>query len=467
MAKQQPSLTELRVGIFVVLVSFIAAVAIFTIGAQVGMFEEQFMATTYLSNVSGLKPGDVVLLGGVEVGNVTDVRIAPPGELPPTEQNVRILQRVARLMDDVERLETQIRNAEARWERLREERRQKEATLPADHPEVAQALERERAAAAELDRLRNRRKELLQGVEEERAGLQNVAVDMRINAKYRDWIRADSKISLGSIGLLGDKYIEISLGRSDEPPQIVRRTRETWIGEEEYEVVVVTGIQQASFAELITGANDILANFKTLSDQVEEIVRAIGGGEGTIGRFLTDEAFYDNLTKTVASANVTMERISRLVDSLDEGSGTIARLVQDDTLHQRLVGATENLEALLAKINEGQGTAGRFVNDPTLYDNTNATLANLKEITQDLKEGEGTLGKLMTDEELYRSLSASINDLSEVLKEIQEGRGTLGKLSRDESLYQNLNEVSSELVKLLYDFRQDPKKFLTIKFELF
>ena len=36
-----------------------------------------------------------------------------------------------------------------------------------------------------------------------------------------------------------------------------------------------------------------------------------------------------------------------------------------------------------------------------------------------------------------------------------------------EELYQNLNTLSSEIVKLIYDFRQEPKKFLTIKFELF
>jgi phospholipid/cholesterol/gamma-HCH transport system substrate-binding protein len=53
------------------------------------------------------------------------------------------------------------------------------------------------------------------------------------------------------------------------------------------------------------------------------------------------------------------------------------------------------------------------------------------------------------------------------MQDIEEGKGTLGRLAKDEQLYENLNEVSSEVVKLLYDFRQNPKKFLTIKFELF
>jgi len=54
-----------------------------------------------------------------------------------------------------------------------------------------------------------------------------------------------------------------------------------------------------------------------------------------------------------------------------------------------------------------------------------------------------------------------------IVTNLQHGEGTVGKLLTDESLYNNVNNFSSEGVKLLYDFRQNPKKYLTIKFELF
>ena len=57
--------------------------------------------------------------------------------------------------------------------------------------------------------------------------------------------------------------------------------------------------------------------------------------------------------------------------------------------------------------------------------------------------------------------------MNNLMRGVEEGKGTLGLLAKDERLYRSLNRVSSEIVKLIYDFRQNPKKFLTIKFELF
>jgi len=468
-SKQRPSLSEIRVGIFVVIGLAILALAIFSIGSQVGLFEEQFQAMTYLSNVSGLKPGDVVLLGGVEVGNVTSVDITT-GPLPETDQNRQIIERVNTLSEQQDRLRGQIAQSE---QSLQAAQTRLSAVAAAQGAESSAA----RAVQREIDSLQNRVGEMRSSVsdiqkdiEQERSGLQNIEVTMRIAAEYRDWVRADSSISLGSIGLLGDKYIEISLGRSDQRPRVVQLPEEGWLGTETREVVLITGTQQASFGELITGANDILANFETLSQQVEDIMRSFQAGEGTVGKFITDPSFFNNLNQTVENANRAMKRIGDLAGDLGAGTGsqgTISRLVKDDDLYNRILASTEHLEELLGKIDQGEGTLGKMVNDPSIYDKTDNLVGEIGTVTERINAGQGTLGKLTTDDQLYVSLTQSVEELSSILKDIQAGKGTLGKLAKDEALYGNLNQVSSEVIKLLYDFRDDPKKFLTIKFEIF
>jgi phospholipid/cholesterol/gamma-HCH transport system substrate-binding protein len=320
------------------------------------------------------------------------------------------------------------------------------------------------------DQLRSKQnvvRDLRQDIDQQRSRLQNIEVEMRINEEYRDWIRSDSQISLGSIGLLGDKYIEISLGRTEEAPLIVPRSVDGWFGTSTEQVVLITGTQQASFAEMITGANDILANFSTLSDQVQSIMGNFEAGEGTVGKFITDPSFYNNLNSTVENANQAMERIANLIGNMGEGQGTLSKLVKDDDLYNRLIATVENVESLTGKIDDGTGTLGQLVNDRAIHEKVDKLIANLEEITGRLNRGEGSLGKLVKDEEFYNSLHSSVDELSGILKDFRSGKGTLGKLATDDALYGNLNEVSSEVVKLIYDFRQDPKKFLTIKFGLF
>jgi len=467
-AKQTPSLAELKVGLFVVVACAILALAIFAIGSQVGMFEEQFWAKTYLNNISGLKPGDVVLFGGVEVGNVTTIEITPPEQDPPdTILNQRILAYVEQITRDIEILRatreqtrTDLTQARVKRETLSRQYGPGSAELTRIEKQIADLEQRIRELES---RIQSREDEIVDRM----ADLQNVLVEMRIKEEYRDWVRADSKISLGSIGLLGDKYIEISLGRTDKPAPVEVTEIDTWLGKEKREYIVITGTQQASFAELITGANDILANFETLSEQVRNIMRSFEMGEGTIGKLINDSSFYDNLNQTVENANRGMEAIADLVEGLGEGSGTIGRLIKEEELYERIASVTERLDQLLQKSNEGEGTIGKLVNDPSVYDKTEDLVSSVGRITERINRGEGTLGRLATDDQLYVSLREAVDELTSLIQGIEAGKGTLGKLSTDEELYRNLNQLSSEMVKLIYDFRQNPKKFLTVKFELF
>ena len=109
-----------------------------------------------------------------------------------------------------------------------------------------------------------------------------------------------------------------------------------------------------------------------------------------------------------------------------------------------------------------------------IADRVNHSMDQIDSIVGDVNAGRGTLGKLVKDEAIYNDARTAIarfnttaSRIDNVVAGAQRGEGTVGKLITDDQLYTNVNNLSSEGVKLLYDFRQNPKKYLTIKFQLF
>ena len=462
--KRQPTLSELRVGIFVLASCIVLAVAIFTIGSQYGLLEETFAARTYLNNVSGLKPGDLVMLGGKEVGNIRNVSIADKDDVPQTESRQEALRELNRLNRQLQQLGANIPTT-GDLQQLSDQVDQAVSQNGEDSPEAqaardAYALVRRQSQdfSNQLERIRSL------------AHLQDIQIDMEIAFSYRDQIKLDSAISLGSIGLLGDKYIEISLGRSDMPPRIIQEPGEKLLGifgEEQVNIVLISGQPAAGFQELITGANDILANFETLSVKLVDLIGQLQEGEGSIGKFISDDSLYENLNDTVKTAKTAAEQVALLLRNINEGEGTIPSLIRERELYDRINSTVGSLDQAMAKLNTVEGTLGRLINDRSLYDKSDQMLGNMEQVTRRMANGEGTLGKLSSDEKLYLELQEAVGQLGRFMADIEAGKGTLGRLAKDEQLYQNINELSSEVVKLIYDFRQNPKKFLTIKFELF
>ena len=463
----RPRLAELKVGIFVLVTCVVLAMAIFTIGSQVGLFEETFFAKTYLNNTSGLKPGDIVLLAGVEVGNVLDVSISEAGQLPSTQSNGNLLRIIDELRQESEQLQQQTSETEQNFQQTRQRYREGVEQFGSDSSQ-ARTLQREMTSAQDvLNSQRSRLQDIQGNIHGTEDNLQNIVVQMQIRSQYREWIRQDSSISLGSIGLLGDKFIEISLGRNSEAPAVDQDLVDSWWGETSQEFEVITGTTQAGFQELIRGADDVLANLETLSDKLNDVLVNLSEGEGSVGRFVTDVSFYENLNQTIVRAGETVDEATHLINTLREGEGTIARLIQRNDVYDRVDRATIRLEQVLVRVEEGKGSFGRFVNDSSLYERSNQVVENIQRITGRIEAGEGTLGKLSADDQIYSDLRDSLDQFAGLISDVEQGKGTLGRLAKDEQLYQNLNQSLSEALKLLYDFRQNPKKFLTFKLELF
>jgi phospholipid/cholesterol/gamma-HCH transport system substrate-binding protein len=298
-------------------------------------------------------------------------------------------------------------------------------------------------------------KQLVGDLEEQirnlKSALRLVEVTMEIQKPYLNRLGDDSEVTIESRGLIGDSYIEISAGTYGIPPQI------------RGEYYVLEGSRATGFREIITGANDVIANFGVLSDQFKNIAMKIDPDKVGTGLAQTIQ----DVQKTMLQANTTFTQTTLLVNDLRTGKGSFGRLVADPALYNRLTESLEKFNSLAAQIQDGSGTLSRLIKNPELYENVSSATKRTDLIVERIERGEGTLGKLSKDPALYDSSRQTMEKLASFVDRIDRADGTMGKLINDPDLYNNLNQTAAEMTKLIYDLRQDPKKYLTIRFRLF
>lgn len=303
-----------------------------------------------------------------------------------------------------------------------------------------------------------------------------MAVDNELNGSpITERIRTDSNAQLIATSLLAnDKTINISPGTSKGSPVKEGDVLESRVA--------------ISINQLTQTGNELLEQINKIAIPANEILNKANQGDGTLGRVINDESLYRNLDATISEMQATLNKVNK-------GNGTAGQLINDPELYNNLNKTVSQLESIAADIKAGRGTAGKFVTDEALYNEAKAAISDLrvsagkingiaddfKAISADLSAGRGTAGKFLKDEQLYedaRNTLAKFNStatrIEQLLADAQAGKGTIGKLVTDETLYNNINQTasnvnqfSSETTKLIYDFRQNPKKYLRIKLSLF
>jgi len=310
-----------------------------------------------------------------------------------------------------------------------------------------------------------------------------MVVDKDLNGRpITERIRTDSTAKLVATSVLAnDKMINVTPGTPN--------------GSAVAENHVLDSTEAISINQLTQTGNELLQQINKIATPANEILNKANDGQGTLGRIINDESLYRNLDATVGETKETMSRLQSTLDKVNSGQGSAGKLLNDPELYNSLNRTAVQLEAISRDIRAGRGTAGKLISNDELYNDTRAAINDLritasklnsiaddfKLITNDLNEGKGTAGKLLKDEQLYedaRNALAKFNSTAGkfdlLITDAQAGKGTIGKLLTDETLFTNLNQtagninqLSAEGTKLIYDFRQNPKKYLTIKFKLF
>ena len=226
----------------------------------------------------------------------------------------------------------------------------------------------------------------------------NLRVTVEIDEAVQAHVRADSRARLRTLGLLGDKVIDITPGtlrfnalRAGDTLQLAQSL--------DYDAV----LQQASGA--VGDLVQLTADLKTITGGV---VR----GEGTLGQIVTDRSLYDELTGTLTRSN-------QLIARLQNPNGTVGRLLDDPQLYVNLTRMIGSVDSLVVALNSPNGTTGRLLRDTTIFNSLASVAAGGDSLVRQLRQGDGLANKLLTDQQLYDQLVKAVTDLNAILTDVR------------------------------------------------
>lgn len=137
----------------------------------------------------------------------------------------------------------------------------------------------------------------------------------KTRVKLNVWISDDVKIEtdavarINSLGLLGEQYLEITPGKAEgflEPGGTLE------------------GKDPVNIGEQMEGMNDLIRSFNSIAKKAEK-------GEGTLGKFLSDDSLYDNLKD--------------IFEKINDGKGTVGKLISEDKIYNDLEAFVSDIRA--------------------------------------------------------------------------------------------------------------------------
>jgi phospholipid/cholesterol/gamma-HCH transport system substrate-binding protein len=212
-------------------------------------------------------------------------------------------------------------------------------------------------------------------------------------------LRQGASASVASLGLLGEKYVELvpgPVGAAELP-----------------EGTTLKGDLPVSFDQITKLARDIEVDVK---DITRNLSQSLGGPQGeerlrTIVeniRVISDDlrlmvaANRGNVDATVANLREFSQGMTQLVDRLDRliasNQANVTQGISNiKDVTQKLETTADNVNQITGKIKEGEGTVGKLVQSDETHKNLNDALVAVKEGVAGLNKALGTVGKIKID----------------------------------------------------------------------
>lgn len=218
-----------------------------------------------------------------------------------------------------------------------------------------------------------------------------ILVEMSVNEDVAKFIRKDSKVEIGSDGLMGSKIVSIYPGTKDAGR----------INENE----VLQTRESIELQDVLKEAQTVMQQSKQITESLMEIGEKINNGDGDIAALLNDNTLTtrfarieNEMLEITASTKEMMNSTNMIVEKVNRGEGDLGRLINDTIM-------TADLNAVMANMERATNKADSVANELYIF-------------TDQLNTGNGIIQRLVYDEKMANHIDTSIVKINNSMDEV-------------------------------------------------
>jgi phospholipid/cholesterol/gamma-HCH transport system substrate-binding protein len=229
-------------------------------------------------------------------------------------------------------------------------------------------------------------------------GDSQVEVEMNVEEKVVEFIRKNSKATISSDGLIGNKIIVIYGGTTDYPPV-----------EEGDRLEAIMPLDTDQMMETLQVNNQ---NLVDITNDLKVLTSKIAAGEGIVGAVLTDSVLAVNFRTILSNLERASVNSNKMIADLNTFTG---KLNKKGTLMNDLVTDTSIVPDLKATMESLKVTSA----------NTQALTKEFAGITDKLNSKDNSLGMLLNDPEFAKSLKSTLENADSASYNLNKGMEAL------------------------------------------
>jgi len=253
-----------------------------------------------------------------------------------------------------------------------------------------------------------------------------IRVAMRVERDHLRDIPVDSYAQISSDSLIGDKFVDVTRGKSG---QYIRPESEiTYRGQPE----LLKTLDLEQFAQRMRAIDVMLSDIEQ--------------GKNRMGQLIQTEGMYNDLGRWLRG-------VEQEIQTMAVTTGTLGQMFYTDQLYRKFSDPLTQIDNDLARIQAGQGPYGGLLRDDAQYLQMQGQLASLRQSIAGIRSNP-----FVQSDEMYTGWNRGVASMIQQVDEI-----AANPLFRSTETYDNLNGFAREIESTVREFRRDPQKYLRVK----